>query len=128
MCTIWHRSAEPPPPPPPPICEPLGTNSQRPPKVVHHLAHIHRDLRKLRTTWHIFADASENCAPLGAYSQRPPKVMDHFIINYIIFPNLTAVITLAFMSSAIQYNFRVFYVSGLLIHVFSIIASMISNY
>ena len=55
----------------------FGTNSQRPPKVVHHLAHNRYGLRKLCTTWHIFAESSESYAPLGTYSQRSPKIVHH---------------------------------------------------
>ena len=44
---------------------------------MHHLAHICRGLRKLWTSWHIFAEAPQSCVPLGTYSQRPSKVMHH---------------------------------------------------
>ena len=71
------------------IYAPFGTNSQRPPNVVHHLAHIRRGLQKLCSTWHIFAEASYapwcmeipyelfNMLPnaLGTYSLGSPNVL-----------------------------------------------------
>ena len=57
--------------------------------VMHHLTQIHRGLRmlcttwhifaeaseKLCTTWHIFAEASECCGQLGTYTLDSPNIL-----------------------------------------------------
>ena len=60
---------------------PFGTNSQRPPKVVHHIKHAHstnsqRSPKFLHQLSHIRIGL-ECCTPFGTYSQRPPNVVHH---------------------------------------------------